>query len=338
MLVDFRSDTITKPTPGMLDAMYNATTGDDVFVEDPTVNKLESLVASMFGMEAALYCPTGTMSNQVAIKVHTQPGDEVICERTAHVYQYEGGGIAGNAGCQVKLIEGTTGRISANQIADAINPDDVHKPISKLVCLENTVNRGGGGCYDIEEINKIRKLCDEKNLLLHLDGARLFNALVAKKQTPILFGTAFHSISVCLNKGLGCPIGSVLIGTKPFIQKARRVRKVFGGGMRQAGYMAATGIYALENHVHRLVDDHRRAKQIASTLMEKEFCKQLLPVETNIIIFEVNPPYTAKQLVELFKEHSISVIAMTPSQIRLVLHLDITQEMVDYVIKIIKKM
>ena len=338
MLVDLRSDTFTQPTPGMLDAMHYAKTGDDVFVEDPTVNKLEAMVATLFGKEAALYCPTGTMSNQIGIKVSTQPGDEVICEQTAHVYQYEGGGIAFNAGCQVKLLEGSFGRITAKQVLGAINPDDVHKPVSRLVCLENTANRGGGSCYDFEEIQRIRKVCDEHDLLLHLDGARLFNAMIAKKETPLQYGKEFHSISVCLNKGLGCPIGSLLIGNTEFIRKARRVRKVFGGGMRQAGYMAATGIYALENHVHRLKEDHNRAKHIAEELGKKEFCVKLFPVETNIIIFETSPSHSASQVAELFRQKDILVIAMSPTQVRLVLHLDINATMTDYVSDCISKM
>ena len=338
MRVDLRSDTFTQPTPGMLEAMHNAKTGDDVFVEDPTVNKLESMVATLFGKEAAIYCPTGTMSNQIGIKVHTQPGDEVICEQTAHVYQYEGGGIAFNAGCQVKLLEGNYGRITAKQVLESINPDDVHKSVTRLVCLENTANRGGGSCYDFEEIQRIRKVCDDNGLLLHLDGARLFNAMIAKRETPLQYGKEFHSISVCLNKGLGCPIGSLLIGNAEFIRKARRVRKVFGGGMRQAGYMAATGIYALENHVHRLKEDHNRAKHIAAGLEKKEFCAKLFPVETNIIIFETSPPYSAKQVAELFRQKDILVITMSPTQIRLVLHLDITAAMTDYVSDCIAKM
>jgi len=338
MRVDLRSDTFTQPTPGMLEAMHNAKTGDDVFVEDPTVNKLESMVATLFGKEAAIYCPTGTMSNQIGIKVHTQPGDEVICEQTAHVYQYEGGGIAFNAGCQVKLLEGNYGRITAKQVLESINPDDVHKSVTRLVCLENTANRGGGSCYDFEEIQRIRKVSDDNGLLLHLDGARLFNAMIAKRETPLQYGKEFHSISVCLNKGLGCPIGSLLIGNAEFIRKARRVRKVFGGGMRQAGYMAATGIYALENHVHRLKEDHNRAKHIAAELGKKEFCAKLFPVETNIIIFETSSPYSAKQVAELFRQKDILVITMSPTQIRLVLHLDITAAMTDYVSDCIAKM
>ena len=338
MLVDLRSDTLTQPTPGMLEAMRNAPTGDDVFVEDPSVNKLESMVAALFGKEAALYCPTGTMSNQIGIKVHTQPGDEVICEQTAHVYQYEGGGIAFNSGCQVKLLEGNYGRITANQVLAAINPDDVHKSVTRLVCLENTANRGGGSCYDFEEIQRIRKVCDEHDLLLHLDGARLFNALIAKRETPLQYGKEFHSISVCFNKGLGCPIGSLLIGNSEFIRKARRVRKVFGGGMRQAGYMAATGIYALENHVHRLKEDHNRAKHIGAELAKKEFCAKLFPVETNIIIFETAPSYPANRVLELFRQKDILVIAMSPTQVRLVFHLDINDTMTDYLVDCISKM
>ncbi len=228
MIIDFRSDTVTKPTPGMMDAMMKAEVGDDVFGEDPTVNLLEKNMAELFGMEAALYCASGTMSNQIAITSHTRPGDEVICEQEAHVYYYEGGGIAFNAGCQTRPIAGDRGRIKAEQVLKSINPDDVHKARTSLVCLENTSNRGGGSCYELEEIKKIRKVCDEHQLILHLDGARLFNALVAKNEKPGDHGTLFHSISVCFNKGLGCPAGSILLGTEKFIHQARRVRKVFG--------------------------------------------------------------------------------------------------------------
>ena len=338
MLVDLRSDTVTQPTHGMLDAMRKAVTGDDVFGEDPTVNKLEKMVASMFERDAALYCPTGTMSNQIAIKVHTQPGDEVICEKTSHVYQYEGGGISFNAGCQSNLIEGDNGRITAKQVEEAINPDDVHKPVSKLVSLENTANRGGGACYDFAEIVRIREVCDKNNLILHLDGARLFNALIAKKESAAQYGKTFHSISVCLNKGLGCPVGSVLIGDKEFIRRARRIRKVFGGGMRQAGYMAATGIYALENHVNRLAEDHAHAKRIAQVVAKKDFCERVLPVETNIVIFETRAPFTAKQITDIFKQKNILAITMSPKQVRLVLHLDITTPITEYVVQTIEKL
>src|SRR6201996_5940358 len=245
MPIDLRSDTVTQPTPAMLAAMMQAKVGDDVFGEDPSINQLESMAAKLFGMEAAIYSPSGTMSNQIGIKCHTQPGDEVVCEKSSHVYIYEGGGIAFNSGSQVRALDGDRGRITAGQVSQAINPDDVHRARTSLVSLENTSNRGGGSCYSLEEIKKIRQICSDHQLKLHLDGARLFNALVATGQTAAEYGHTFDSISVCLNKGMGCPIGSILIGPAAFIRKARRVRKVFGGGMRQAGFMAAAGIYAL---------------------------------------------------------------------------------------------
>src|SRR5262245_6254804 len=238
MIVDFRSDTLTKPTPGMLDAMMKAKVGDDVFGEDPAINELETMTAGMFNMEAAMFCPSGTMTNQIAIKCHTQPGDEVICDESAHVYQYEGGGIAFNSGASVKLLHGDRGRITAQQVKEAINPDDPHRAHTSLVCLENTSNRGGGSCYDLSEIKKIRQVCNENQLTFHLDGSRIWNTLIAKKETAKQHGELFDSISVCLSKSLGCPVGSLLLGKKDFIKKARRVRKVFGGGMRQAGFLA----------------------------------------------------------------------------------------------------
>ena len=339
MMIDLRSDTVTKPTPAMMEAMMKASVGDDVFGEDPTVNKLEATAAELFGMEAALYCPTGTMSNQVAIKVHTRPGDEVICDKIAHVYQYEGGGIAFNSGSQVKLLDGDNGKINAEQVAGAVNNrDDVHKAYSSLVCIENTSNRGGGACYDINEIKRIREVCDRNHLNLHLDGARLFNALVARNESPREYGKVFHSISVCLNKGLGCPIGSILISDAAFIKKARRVRKVFGGGMRQAGFMAASGLYALQNHVERLAQDHTHARAIAEALCRKEFTGTILPVETNIVIFEIKSLWQPQQVVAKLKENNILVFAISPTQIRMVLHLDITPQMVKKIIEVIDEM
>ena len=338
MIIDFRSDTVTKPTPEMLQFMFNAPVGDDVFGEDPSINELEQLSADMFGMEAALYCPSGTMTNQIAIKCHTNPGDEVICETSSHVYQYEGGGIAFNSGASVKLINGNNGRITADQVEIGINADDPHKAHTSLVTLENTSNRGGGSCYDLEEIKKIRALCDNTGLILHLDGARLFNALVATEQSPKDHGSLFHSISICLSKSLGCPVGSVLLGTKTMIKKARRIRKVFGGGMRQAGFMAAAGIYALKHHVDRLKEDHQNAKQIAASLSSKDFVESVLPVETNIIIFNVTGKYTPQTLVAKLKEYNILGYAISPTQVRLVLHLDINPEMVNKTIDVINKL
>ncbi|HSC39958.1 MAG TPA: GntG family PLP-dependent aldolase [Chitinophagaceae bacterium] len=338
MTIDLRSDTVTRPVPAMLDAMMSAKVGDDVFGEDPAVNELEEMAATLFGKEKALYSPTGTMSNQIAIKCHTQPGDEVICEKSSHVYLYEGGGIAFNSGSQVRLLDGDRGRISAEQVAASVNPDDVHRARTALVSLENTANRGGGSCYDFEEIKGIRAVCDQYGLPLHLDGARLFNALVAKNETALQYGGVFDTISVCLNKGLGCPIGSILVGSSAFIKKARRVRKVFGGGMRQAGFMAASGIYALQNHIKRLELDHVHAKQLADALQQKPFTGAILPVETNIVIFEVLAPYTAKSLAEKFGQHNIRCIAISPTQIRMVTHLDISEQMVREVVSFINQL
>ncbi len=310
--------------------------GDDVFGEDPTINELEKVSAEMFGMESALFCPSGTMTNQIAIKCHTQPGDEVICDESAHVYQYEGGGIAFNSSASVKLLYGDRGRINASQVKTAINPDDNHKAHTSIVCLENTSNRGGGSCYDFEEIKKIKQVCTENKLSLHLDGARLWNALVAKNESPKQYGQVFDSISICLSKSLGCPVGSVLIGKKEFIKKGRRIRKVFGGGMRQAGFLAAAGIYALQNNIERLKCDHEHAKQIGKAISNSSIAKAVLPIETNIIIFETAETTAASQVVEKLKQQEIYCYAIAPDRVRLVVHLDITEEMVDKTIEIIK--
>lgn len=336
MLIDFRSDTVTKPDSSMLEAMHIAPVGDDVFGEDPSVNQLEKMSAELFGMEDAIFCPSGTMTNQIAIKCHTQPGDEVICDESAHVYQYEGGGMAFNSGVSVKLLDGDRGRINAEQVHSAINPDDHHKAHTSLVCLENTSNRGGGSCYDFEEIKKIKKVCIEHDLKIHLDGARLFNALIAKNEKPGQYGEIFDSISICLSKSLGCPVGSLLIGKKNFIKKSRRIRKVFGGGMRQAGYLAAAGIYALQNNILRLKDDHIHAKQIGETLAKRSFVKMVLPVETNIIIFELDDSLTAPTMVQKLKDNNILSYAISPQRVRLVLHLDITGDMVNRTIAVIE--
>jgi threonine aldolase len=338
MPVDLRSDTVTRPTPAMLDAMMHAEVGDDVFGEDPSINQLEKMAAELFGMEAALYSPSGTMSNQIGIKCHTQPGDEVICERQSHVYVYEGGGIAFNSGSQVRALDGNLGRITAAQISQAVNPDDVHRARTSLVSLENTANRGGGSCYDWEEILRIREFCTGRNLGLHLDGARLFNALVAKGQTARSYGEVFDSISVCLNKGLGCPIGSILMGPASFIRQARRVRKVFGGGMRQAGFMAAAGIYALRHHIDRLAIDHAHARMIAAALEKKGFVQSIMPVETNIVIVNVDPALPAKTLAQRLRELDILTIAIAPTQVRFVTHLDVSPPMVEQTVAAIEQL
>lgn len=338
-MIDFRSDTVTKPTKQMLEAMLQAKVGDDVFGEDPTVNELEEYAANLFGIQAALFCPSGTMTNQIAIKVHTQPGDEIICDNLSHIYQYEGGGIAVNSACSVKLINGNYGKINAKQVAENINNiNDVHKPISKLVSVENTSNRGGGSCYQFDDFIAIKEVCTQNNLMLHLDGARLFNAIIYKNESAKQYGKVFNSISICLSKGLGAPIGSLLLGDKNFILKARRVRKVFGGGMRQAGIIAAAGLYALQNSIQRLSTDHHHAQLIATALRQKSFVTNILPVETNIIIFEVAEKYTAKELIATLYKNNILAFAIAENQIRLVLHLGITTEMVEETIQLIQKL
>jgi threonine aldolase len=333
MIIDFRSDTVTKPNPGMMEAMMKASVGDDVFREDPTVNLLEKKMAGLFGMEAALYCASGTMSNQIAIASHTRPGDEVICEQEAHVYIYEGGGIAFNARCQTRPVSGDRGRLVSEQIIKNINPNDVHKARTSLVCLENTSNRGGGSCYDMEEIKKIRHVCDTYQIVLHLDGARLFNALVAKKESPRDYGSLFHSISVCFNKGLGCPAGSILLGTEKFIMQARRIRKVFGGGMRQAGFLAATALYAVDHNVERLTIDHTHAKKIGEELQKHPWVRMVLPVETNLVIFELNEGRDPRTFISNMKAKDILLLPISENRMRIVTHLDISEEMVDFFLK-----
>ena len=338
MIIDFRSDTVTRPTPGMQEAMMKAPVGDDVFGEDPSINALQEMTADLFGMEAALFCPSGTMTNQIAIKCHTQPGDEVICDESSHIYQYEGGGIALNSGASVKLLYGDRGRINARQVEEAIQPDDVHRAHTRMVSLENTSNRGGGSCYTFSEIQAIQQVCMRHDLAFHLDGARLWNAIVARKEDPLHYGKVFDSISVCLSKSLGCPVGSLLLGTKDFIKKAKRYRKVFGGGMRQGGFMAAAGIYALEHHIERLKEDHANAKAIATAISSRSFVKMMLPVETNIIIFELDESLTAPQLVARLKEQDILGYAISPNRVRLVTHLDITPAMTEKTIQVFNQL
>ncbi len=328
MTTDLRSDTFTKPSPSMLDFMFKASVGDDVFGEDPSVNELESISKDLFGMEAAVFCPSGTMTNQIAIKCHTVPGEEIICDKLSHIYIYEGGGIALNSSCQVKTIAGDRGRINAEQVKDAINPNDIHKAKTSLVSLENTANRGGGSCYEFNDIQQIKEVCLQNSLKLHLDGARLWNALIATEKKPKQYGEIFDSISICLSKGLGAPIGSLLLGKTELINKARRIRKVFGGGMRQAGFMAAAGIYAIQNNMERLEHDHIHAKYIAELLSKKDFIGTILPVETNILIFEVKGSYNALSFSDYMKKHEILCIAISPTQVRMVTHLDIVPEMI----------
>ena len=329
-MIDLRSDTLTQPTPGMLQAMFEARVGDDVFNEDPTINQLQDKVASLFGMEAALFCPSGTMCNQIAIRVHTRPQDEVICDKRSHIYLYEGGGMMSNSLVSVRLIEGDRGRITANQIRENINPDNIHFPQTSLVSLENTCNKGGGSFYALSDIADVSQVCRANGLKLHMDGARFFNALVETGETPDQYGQYFDSISVCLSKGLGAPVGSVLVGNKAVIKQANRVRKAFGGGMRQAGYLAAAGIYALDHHRERLKQDHVHARQLGAILDAHPHIQEVMPVDTNIVIFSPDPAWkTVPQVLEELLEKGIHALPFGTKYIRMVLHLDISSPMVE---------
>ena len=336
MEINLISDTVTRPTAGMLEAMMTAKVGDDVFKNDPTVNTLEAKVADFFGMEAALFFPSGSMTNQTAIKLHTQPGEQLICDKYAHVYNYEGGGVSFNSGVSCKLVDGHRGMMHSDQVKAAINPPDFyHSPLTSLVCIENTTNKGGGACWDFSELQKIRKICDEHNLAYHLDGARLWNALVAKNESSKQYGALFDSISVCLSKGLGCPVGSVLVGSEQLIYDAIRVRKILGGGMRQVGYLAACGLYALEHHIDRLSEDHRRANEIGEVLHTLDYVKKVEPIETNIIIFELDQTKISEEaFMQKLQQNKVSIIGMGQGKLRMVTHLDYTEEMHRYFLKL----
>lgn len=335
---DFRSDTVTTPTPAMLAAMMSAKVGDDVYGEDETVRLLESKLARLFNMEAGLFCPSGTMTNQIAIKCFTQPMDEVICDQTAHVYRYEGGGIAYHSLASVRLLHGPRGIITPEMIAPEINEENIHYPNSSLVVLENTVNKGGGACYTLAQIAGISELCKSKGLKLHLDGARIFNALTATGDAAADYGQYFDGISICLSKGLGAPVGSVLLGSAETIHKARKIRKAFGGGMRQAGFLAAAGIYALDNHVLRLADDHSNARLLAEALATADFVDHVMPVETNIVIFKVAAGLTAGSVVKSLQEQGILCAPTGPDTVRFVTHLDISSAMIDHALDVISSL
>lgn len=336
MIIDLRSDTVTLPCEKMKEAMFNANVGDDVFGEDESINQLEKLGAEMFGKEAAIYCPSGTMTNQIGIKLHTNAPGEVICDEASHIYKYEGGGIGFNSGLASKLLKGDRGRLTAEMIEAAISPDDVHAPETQLVSLENTCNKGGGSIYEIEELKKIRTLCTNKNLKLHLDGARIFNALVEANYTAKDIGEQFDTISICLSKGLGAPVGSLLLGNKEDIKKARRIRKLFGGGMRQAGFIAAAGTYALNHNINRLKEDHQRAKQLENVLQQLSYVKNVLPVDTNIVVFEVTDNHNHQTIIEKLVAKNLKCVAFGPQLIRLVTHLNFTDDMLTETISILK--
>lgn len=339
MEINLVSDTVTKPSPEMLRYMFQAQVGDDVYKQDPTVIALENMVAQIFGMEAALFFPSGTMANQTAIKLHTQPGEQLIADKYAHVYNYEGGGASFNSGVSCCLLDGHRGMITAEQVAGAINnPEFYHSPLTSLVCVENTTNKGGGACYDFEEFKRIRKVCDENNLKFHMDGARIWNALVHKKENPNEYGKVFDTISVCLSKGLGAPIGSLLISDKVTIKRALRIRKILGGGMRQVGYLAAAGIFAIQNNVNRLVDDHRKAKELGAVLETLPWVEKVEPVETNILIFSLKKGFDENLLIEKLKQKSIFISSMGPGKLRIVTHLDYKEVMHNYVVDTLQKL
>jgi len=338
-MIDLRSDTVTKPSPAMRQAIANAEVGDDVFKEDPTVLELETYGAQLFGKEAALFCSSGTQTNQIAINVHVQPGGEVICHEESHIYKYEGGGIAKNSGASVRLLPGDRGRINAASIANWMNPShDVHFPLTQLVSIEDTANRGGGAVYEVDQIAQISQLCKELNLPLHLDGARVFNALAVNGLDPANYGAFYDSISICLSKGLGSPVGSLLLGSAAFIEKARRVRKVFGGGMRQAGMIAAGGLYALQNNVQRLHIDHQHAKQLEQALTSCSYIASVVPVQTNIVVANLQDPERRDVFIELLKVKGIACMAFGPGMIRMVTHLDISKEDIDYCVETLLKL
>jgi threonine aldolase len=339
MIIDLRSDTVTKPSQGMLEAMMNAQVGDDVYKEDPTVNELEQRLAKMFGKETTMFFPSGTMANQTALKLHTKPGEQVICDKYAHIYNYEGGGASFNSGISCKLIDGHRGMFTAAQVRESINPPDFyHSPLTRLVAIENTTNKGGGACWDFQELKDIKTVCEEHNLGYHLDGARLWNALVAKGESAETYGQLFETISVCLSKGLGCPIGSVLIGDKAIMQDAIRVRKMLGGGMRQVGYLAAAGLYALDNNVERLSQDHQRAKEIGSYLENIPYIKTVEPIETNIVIFQLDESISEDVFIEKLKQKNILIVTMGNGKLRIVTHLDYTNIMHEHFINLLEEM
>ena len=336
--INLVSDTVTKPTAEMLSYMMKAEVGDDVFREDPTVLELEEKVAKLFGKEAALFTPSGTMANQIAIKIHTQPGKQVVCDKTAHIYNFENGGIAVNSGCSVKPIDGDRGRFTAEGLMDALQVNSTYyMQETGLVSLENTTNLGGGATWKLKDVKEIAEVCEDNNLPFHLDGARLFNALVANNETPKQYGELFDTISICISKGLGAPVGSVLMGTKEHINKALRVRKLMGGGMRQVGYLAAACIYALDNNVERLADDHTRAKVLGDNLLKQKYIKSVLPVETNIVIFELNDKMPQDKFMKQLNDNNIYIVSMGGGKLRMTTHLDFNDEDLEIVLSVLDR-
>ena len=339
MMVNLISDTFTIPSKGMLNAMMKAEVGDDVFKEDPTLNRLEERVANLFGKQAGLFFPSGTMSNQAAIKIHTQPGDQLICDHYSHIYHYEGGGVSFNSGVSCRLVEGERGLLNKKQIEEVINPPDFyHSPPTTLVSLENTSNKGGGTCYDLKSLKSISSLCKENNISIHLDGARIWNAMIATNTNAIDYGKLFDTISVCFSKGLGCPIGSMLLGTNETIKKAIRYRKVLGGGMRQVGYIAAAVDYALDNNLKDLVNDHKKAIELGNVLKSLPYVEVVQPIKTNIIIFSLRTNCNENNFIEVLEKKNIRLIQLGKGKIRMVTHRDYTNEHHQYTMKTLSKL
>ena len=333
--INLVSDTVTVPCQEMRQFIAAAPVGDDVFGEDPTINELQTYAANLFGKEAALFCPSGTMTNQLAIKCHTQALDDMICDYSSHVYQYETSGYAYHSRVGVSLLQGKHGKITADQISKAIRPDFDWLPNTKLVVLENSCNKAGGSYYTLDEIEPIYKLTREKNLALHLDGARLFNVLVETNESTTEVGKLFDSISICLSKGLGAPVGSLLLGDAGFIKKARKFRKVMGGGMRQAGIIAAGGLFALRNNIERLKIDNSRAKQIGDILSKQSYVKEVAPVHTNIIVFDLEG-ISSEQFIAKLNANNILAKPISGETMRFVTHKDISEEMMNQLIEVLE--
>lgn len=338
MITDLRSDTVTRPDAPMLKAMMGAPTGDDVFGEDPTINALQERLAAMFGHEAALFCPSGTMTNQIAINVHTRPGDEVICDRLSHIYNYEGGGLARNSGVQVRLVHGDQGRFTLDHVRGEINPPDSHYARTSLISVEDTCNKGGGSVYDFDELSALSKFAHLKRLAFHLDGARVFNALAVTQVPNDRYGKLFDSISVCLSKGLGTPAGSVLIGQRDFIKEAHRARKVMGGGMRQAGILAAAGLYALNHRLPLLPNDHAKANRLSETLERLPWVSQVLPVATNIVIFTLAPQLDSAKITQALADKGVHALPFGPDKVRFVTHFDVTDAHISHAVTVLEEL
>ncbi len=335
--IDLRSDTITRPTADMREAMHEAEVGDDVYGEDRLMNQLQSSVAEMLGKEAGLFIPSGTMSNQLAIRSHTLPGDEIICEYDAHIFNYEGGGPALLSGVQIHPLSGDHGILDPDQIFEALRPEDHHYAQSRLIALENTHNRAGGVVYPLTVIESVAALAQKHGLLMHMDGARLMNAVIATGIDPAAYAEAFDSVSLCLSKGLGAPVGSVLVGNKDFINRAHRFRKMFGGGMRQVGSLAAAGLYALENNIERLAEDHHRAKELAKTCLELGVLENDIAwTQTNIVVMSF-PDGNAEAIELAFRNAGVLVSVVNSRRVRLVTHLDFDDKQLAATQEIMKK-